>query len=121
MTRLDASQVEAGGEVARPLRSLSLPNQTVQVAGQPAVAQPSAPREPSVADVQQAVRQLEAFMQRMNRYLEFTVDEHSGRTVVTVKDKDTGETIRQIPSEEVLRLARNLGGTTHIGLIDETV
>lgn len=60
-------------------------------------------------------------MQSMNRYLEFRVDEDSGRTVVTVKDKTTGETIRQIPSEEIMRLAQNLGGKAHTGLIDQTV
>ncbi|HEY0942769.1 MAG TPA: flagellar protein FlaG [Steroidobacter sp.] len=127
MSRLDASQVEAGGEVARPLRSPSFPNQTaaagqtVAQAAPAAIVQPSAPRGPSAEEVQHAARQLETFMQSMNRYLEFRIDEDSGRTVVTVKDKNTGETIRQIPSEEVLRLAHNLGGKTSGGLVDETV
>jgi flagellar protein FlaG len=127
MNRLDASQVEAGGEVARPLRSPSFPNQvgSAGAAAEQAVAQPnvqqSAPGEPSAEEVQHAARQLEAFMRSMNRYLEFHVDEDSGRTVVTVKDRNTGETVRQIPSEEVLRLAHNLGGKTPTGLVDETV
>ena len=54
-------------------------------------------------------------MQSMDRYLEFRIDQDSGRTVVTVKDTTTGESIRQIPAEEVLRLAQNLGGTAHSG------
>jgi flagellar protein FlaG len=66
--------------------------------------------EPSPAQVKQAARQIEGFMQSMNRYLEFRIDQDSGRTVVTVKDKTSGEVIRQIPAEEVLRLAQNLGG-----------
>lgn len=121
MSRLDASQVEAGGEVARPLRSPSLPNQTGTVAdaaGQAALVRPSAPHEPSAEEVRHAARQLETFMRGLNRYLEFRVDEDSGRTVVTVKDSSTGEIIRQIPSEEVMRLARNLGGNTHTALLD---
>ena len=73
-----------------------------------AAAQP----EPSVADVKQAAKQLEHFMQSMNRYLEFRIDTESGRTVVTVRDKTTGDTVRQIPTEEVLRRAQNLGGKT---------
>lgn len=123
MSRLDASQVEAGGEVARPLRSPSFPKGTAPLAGEPAhaAAQPGAPRAPSADEVRHAARQLETFMQSMNRYLEFRVDQDSGRTVITVKDKNTGETIRQIPSEEVMRLAQNLGGKTHTGLLDETV
>ena len=123
MSRLDASQVEASGEVARPPRSPAFPQPTT-AAEVPQVnkqAEPSHPVEPSAEDVKRAARQLETFMQSMNRYLEFRVDQDSGRTVVTVKDKTTGETIRQIPSEEVMRLAQNLGGTAHTGLLDETV
>jgi flagellar protein FlaG len=124
MSRLDASQVEAGGEIARSPRSPSFPQPTTAAeatqAHQP-VAQPSVPAEPSAEDVKRAAQQLEAYMQSMNRYLEFRVDEDSGRTVVTVKDKNTGETIRQIPSEEIMRLAHNLGGKAHTGLIDQTV
>lgn len=121
MSRLDASQVEAGGEVVRPHRLPSLPNAATAI-GQAvkAVQLSGAPSEPAPEAVQQAARQLETFMQSMNRYLEFRIDQDSGRTVVTVKDKTTGETIRQIPSEEIMRLARNLGGKTHGGLIDET-
>ena len=124
MSRLDASQVEAGGEIARSPRSPSFPQPTAAAeatqAQQPA-AQPASAAEPSAEDVKRAARQLETFMQSMNRYLEFRVDEDSGRTVVTVKDRTTGDTIRQIPSEEVLRLAQNLGGKAHAGLIDLTV
>lgn len=126
MSRLDASQVEAGGEIARSPRSSSFPQPTTAAEAtqvQKPAAQPalSVPAEPSAEDVKRAARQLETFMQSMNRYLEFRVDEDSGRTVVTVKDRTTGDTIRQIPSEEVLRLAQNLGGKAHTGLIDQTV
>ena len=123
MSRLDTSQVEAGGEIARSPRSTAFPQPTT-AAEVPSVKQPveaARPVEPSPDDVKQAARQLETFMQSMNRYLEFRVDQDSGRTVVTVKDKTTGETIRQIPSEEVMRLAHNLGGTTQAALVDETV
>jgi flagellar protein FlaG len=76
--------------------------------------------EPTLVEVKQAARQLETFMASMNRYLEFRVDQDSGRTIVTVKDKSTGETVRQIPSEEVLRLAHNLGGKGRTGLLNQT-
>lgn len=76
--------------------------------------------EPSMSEVKQAAKQLETFMQSMNRYLEFRIDQDSGRTVVTVKDKTTGDTVRQIPSEEVLRLAQNLGGKGHTALVSQT-
>jgi len=76
--------------------------------------------EPTMNEVKQAARQLETFMESMNRYLEFKVDQDSGRTIVTVKDKSTGEVVRQIPSEEVMRLAHNLGGKGRTGLLNQT-
>ncbi len=83
-------------------------------------SQASPVREPSVAEVKQAAKQLENLMANMNRYLEFRIDQDSGRTVVTVKDKITGATVRQIPAEEVLRLAQNLGGKSGNALLSLT-
>lgn len=51
---------------------------------------------------------LQDFVNLIDKKLQFSVDEDSGRQVVTVTDKLSGDVIRQIPSEEVLRLARNL-------------
>jgi flagellar protein FlaG len=124
MSRLDASQVEAGGEIARSPRSPSFPQPTTAAEATTQAtqaAQSSVPAESSADDVKRAATQLEAHMQSMNRYLEFRVDQESGRTVVTVKDKTTGEIIRQIPSEEIMRLAHNLGGKAATGLLDQTV
>jgi flagellar protein FlaG len=84
-------------------------------------AKPSTvPPEPTITEVKQAAKQLETFMQSMNRYLEFRIDQDSGRTIVTVKDKTTGDVVRQIPAEEVLRLAQNLGGKAHTALVSQT-
>ena len=44
----------------------------------------------------------------MQRDLVFSIDEESGREVVTIKDAKSDEVIRQYPSEEILSLARNL-------------
>lgn len=116
MSRLDASQVEAGGEIARSPRSPSFPQPTTAAEA----TQAQQPAATSAEDVKRAAQKLETFMQSMNRYLEFRVDEDSGRTVVTVKDRNTGEILRQIPSEEVMRLAHNLGGKTPTALVNET-
>ena len=40
------------------------------------------------------------------RSLSFTIDDDIGRTVVKVIDRETEEVIRQIPSEELIRVAR---------------
>ena len=118
MSRLDTSQVEAGGEIARSPRSPSFPQPTTAAEVPEAQSKSACRRRAFARSVKQAARQLETFMQSMNRTLEFRVDQDSGRTVVTVKDKTTGETIRQIPSEEVMRLAHNLGGKAHSGSVE---
>lgn len=60
------------------------------------------------ADVEQAVSQVNQFVQNLSRDLQFTVDEHSGRTIIKVLDSETKEVIRQIPPEELLRIASHL-------------
>ena len=55
-----------------------------------------------------AVEEVQSFIQVQNRNLAFSVDESSRRPVVTVKDSSSGDVIRQIPSEEVLRLAERI-------------
>lgn len=55
-----------------------------------------------------AVTSIEGFVQNIRRNLDFALDDSSGRLVVKVTDGATGEVIRQLPSEEVLRLAESL-------------
>ncbi len=57
-------------------------------------------------------------MSMMRKGLAFKVDEKSGQAVVTVLDKDTGDVIRQMPSEEALALAEKLSEVT--GLLMKT-
>ena len=58
--------------------------------------------------LQNAVSQINEHVQNLQRSLQFTVDDKSGKDVVTVLDTETKEVIRQYPSEEVLQIARNL-------------
>lgn len=58
--------------------------------------------------VKAAAQQIESYLKDSSRELEFHLDEGSGQMVVTVKDAATGDVIRQVPGEEVLRMARAL-------------
>ena len=58
--------------------------------------------------IEDAVTQIRDFVQANNRQLNFSIDEGSEKQVVKVTDADSGEVIRQIPSEEVLRLSERL-------------
>ncbi len=53
----------------------------------------------------EAVKKVSDFLSAQNRDLLFNIDEQTQRTVVTVRESSSGEVIRQIPSEEVLKLA----------------
>jgi len=58
--------------------------------------------------VDEAISNLNDYAQNLKRQLHFSVDEASGRTVIKVTDPETDEIIRQIPPEEVLRIAESL-------------
>jgi flagellar protein FlaG len=64
---------------------------------------------PTPERVAQAVQQIQSFLNSSQRQLQFQVDQGSGRTVVRVINPETKELIRQIPSEEVLKLAQAIG------------
>lgn len=58
--------------------------------------------------LEQAMSDIEGFVQNIRRDLDFALDDSSGRMVVKVTDRASGNVVRQIPSEEALRLAENL-------------
>lgn len=64
--------------------------------------------QPDKKELQEAVVQLNQHVQQIQRDLLFSVDDSSGRTVVQVVNSETDEIVRQIPSEEVLRILRHL-------------
>ena len=55
-----------------------------------------------------AISKVESFLKVQNRDLAFSIDEETNRSIVTVKDSQSGDVIRQIPSEEVLELAERI-------------
>lgn len=89
----EAPQVEVTGKPQAPAEE---PKETTQTAT-------------SAAELREAVEALNAKAETMKaRSLEFHVDDDSGRTVVKVLDKETGEVIREIPPEDALGLADGL-------------
>lgn len=59
--------------------------------------------------LQKAVEEINRSMQQSGRNLQFSVDSATDRVVVRLTDTETGEVIRQIPSEETLAIARSIG------------
>ena len=69
------------------------------------VAKTSQPTKEAVA---KAADQLQSFVQSMGRNLNFSVDQTTGYHVVRVINPETNEVVRQLPSEELLRLAQSM-------------
>jgi flagellar protein FlaG len=74
----------------------------------PGKAAPAAAPVVDIAAVARAVASVKEALKPVGGGLEFNVDQSSGRTIVTVVDLETQQVIRQIPSEEMVRLARVL-------------
>lgn len=73
--------------------------------------------ELSPEKLEKVVQQLQDFMGEMNRSLQFKVDEDSGRNVIKVIDKESGDLVKQYPSEEVLGIVAKLAEATGV-LVD---
>ncbi|ERE19450.1 hypothetical protein O166_20350 [Pseudogulbenkiania ferrooxidans EGD-HP2] len=59
--------------------------------------------------LQDSVSQLNNTAALYSSSLQFSVDKDTGSTVVKVVDKENNKVIRQIPSEEALRIAKAIG------------
>ena len=71
------------------------------------------------SSLNQAVKNASAHADRSGRRLKFTIEQRLNRTIVTVRDKETNEIVRQIPMEEMLALAKLLADVQGPG--DDTV
>ncbi len=64
----------------------------------------------SAVQLENAVNEVSSFVKQTNSSLQFSIDRDSGKTMVKVVDASTNEIIRQIPSEEMLAMAKALDG-----------
>jgi len=116
---MDINSMAAGGlaSVSRPAQPVSRtePSGAAQPV-QPATAAETVRAARETADtarqgeqpLEEAVSSIQQFVQTVQRNLNFSLDDSTGRVVVKVTDGASGEVIRQIPSEEALRLAESL-------------
>jgi len=89
------------------------------------VASPVRPNASAVLEAQPmrdamvaAQEQIQAFVRDMDRDLNFVFDETSGYVIVSVIDPQTGEVIRRLPGEELLRLASRFAKMGNV-LVDQ--
>jgi flagellar protein FlaG len=94
-----------------PATATPEPHSATPDAAKPAVAaQAPAPARPppSRQQVEAAVDVINRSLQPSNQSLSFSLDQKSDRIVVKVVDSESGETLRQIPSDEVLAIAESI-------------
>jgi flagellar protein FlaG len=106
ITTIQSTPQALEGAKASTRASVVVPNTNPE----PVQAEPSkdVSQDNSAQNLQGAVSQINDYVQNLQRSLLFTVDEASGKDVVTVLDSETDEVIRQYPSEEILAIARRL-------------
>ncbi len=68
----------------------------------------STPPTLSPAEMAAVAREISEALKPVAQSLHFSVDESLGRTVIEVIDSSSHEVIRQIPTEEALRIAKAL-------------
>ncbi|MBT1268410.1 flagellar protein FlaG [Pseudomonas sp. VS38] len=100
--------------------NLSYPAAAPQNAPAPVSADPQKPKVDAVAgakdaqqssshtDLKKAVNDINEFIQAAQRKLDFSIDDSTHQVVVKVIATESGEVIRQIPSELALKLAQSL-------------
>lgn len=73
----------------------------------------------NLEEVQAAVKILNSAMRKAPTSLEFSVDSASHRFVVNVTSQDTGELLRSLPGDAILKFAQNLESLKGV-LFDDT-
>lgn len=71
--------------------------------------QPAVDNRPISSDqLNAAVKAANDFVSMINDSVQFSIDDATGKTIIKVIDKSTEEVLRQIPSEEMLAIAKAL-------------
>lgn len=91
------------------------------VSAAPAVsAVPAVPKAPAIQveplvdpkqmreNLQEAIEKLNDQVERNGRGLNFSVDDRLNRPIITVRSTATGEVVRTIPNEVVIKVAHNI-------------
>ena len=108
-----ASQSPAAQAPAPAVSQVGTPTGTQQ--SDPSL--PTTSQVPATGELEEAVDTLNRALQASNRNVLFSIDKDSKRVVVKIVDSETDDVIRQIPTEEVLKLSRTLSQGQGHGLI----
>ena len=107
------SSINSSG--SSPPQELNRPPPAAGAAGAAAAPKTVNTKSQVPVDIERMKQNLEATIGRLNeqmrdggRNVTFAMDETLGRPIVVVRKEDTGEVIRQIPNEVVVKVAHNI-------------
>ncbi len=111
----EIQSTSSAGRVAAPVAPMQSEGARAAVA-QPTAPKVSAPKPVELnfdeakarKNLQEAVSALNEQMASTKTGLGFSVDESQNRPVVTVRNAETGEVVRQIPTDVVLRMGHSI-------------
>ena len=84
---------------AQPSAALELPQ---------SAAKPVAEQQASTEQLKSAVDNINRALKQSNKNLEFSVDESTNKQLFKLKDSETGDLIRQYPTEDMLAISRSI-------------
>ena len=91
---------------ASPEATLIQPTQSISASPE---SEPAVNESQNIeTEVTKAISQIQIMMDLRNRSVSFTRDQETGTDIIKVIDDNTGNTIRQLPSEELLTFMKNL-------------
>ena len=99
-----------GQEVAAQAAKVAAPEGANKPVSLPVVEIKAPPKvaEYEPKDIKQAVADLQSYVQGLDRDLSFRLDESIDRSIITVRDANTNQLVRQIPAEEIVEIARDI-------------
>jgi len=111
------SEVDVRAQLAAVRKAVAAPAVDVQAAvAVEAPRQQRAAPAVEIPKIESVKRQIDSYLRSMNKSLQFHVDKATGETVVTIRDDETGEVIRQVPGDDVLRIAQRIEDTLSAAL-----
>ena len=99
---------ESPASPGRPAQLLPASGSVDSAARATAVAAPSDSNRPDPARINEALKEVREAIAPVAQNLLFSIDDDTGHTVIKIIDSSTHEVIKQIPSEEILAIAKAL-------------
>lgn len=105
--------------ITRPAAVQSEPDRQAQAQAGRAQAEAANDEPIAEADIEAAVEEINIFLLGVPTHLQFRVDDALDRLIVSVVDSETGEILRQLPPDEVLKISQRVR-EADFGLLDST-